>query len=182
MNSIKIRSGLAKWLGVGAVGVFSIWFYSTPYLTIWEMQKAAASKDATALSKHIDYPALRESLKITLQEQMAKSSSQSIESGDPFAAMGTTLAQTLINPIIDAIVTPKTIAALLKGSPMPNLSDGRTASEAPSQVDINMSYESFNTFLITVKPKGSAQEPLSLVYRRDGFSWKLTGIRLSSPR
>jgi hypothetical protein len=42
-----------------------------------------------------------------------------------------------------------------------------------------MSYESFDRFVVTVKKKGSTEEPLGLVFNRDGiFSWKLSALRL----
>ena len=41
-------------------------FYATPYIALHNMQQAAQAKDAAALNEYIDYPAVKESLKLSM--------------------------------------------------------------------------------------------------------------------
>jgi hypothetical protein len=67
----------------------------------------------------------------------------------------------------------------MKGDkPQPAKKTGQTKS-SDSDPDTSMSYESFDRFVVTVKKKGTTEEPLGLVFNRDGmFSWKLSALRL----
>jgi hypothetical protein len=61
-----LRLALFVVLGIA----FCVWMYFTPHLTVRSMRLAAARGDAEALAAHVDFPALRESVKSQLADVM----------------------------------------------------------------------------------------------------------------
>lgn len=176
-------------LSIAVVAVaFSTWFYFTPYLTVNAMKSAAEAKDATKLSDYVNFPAVKDSLKASLNAKLASDVSKN--NGNPFGALGAAMAAAFINPMIDALVTPESLAMMMKGekpkpannstqSPSPASSEVVASESSESNDDTSMSYENFDRFVVTVKKKGSTEEPFGLVFNRDGlFSWKLSALRL----
>jgi len=160
------------------LAVFGVWFYFTPHIAVSGMKSAAEKKDAEKLSDYVDFPALKESLKASLKARIASEVVKEKED-NPLAALGAAMGAALIAPMIDAIVTPESLAMIMKGD-KPQPGKNSTPSEpAETDIDTSMSYESFDRFVVTVKKKGTTEEPLSLVFHRDGiFSWKLSALRL----
>ena len=162
--------------------IIGIGFYFTPYLAVHNMKKAAENKDADALSDYIDYPSLRESLKANFNAKMASEVAKSID-GNPFGALGAALAVVLINPMIDALITPESLAMLMKGE-KPELDKSESSLNKKSQseksnTETSRSYKGFNRFVVKVKGKGSPEEPVEFIFKRGGLiSWKLSALRI----
>lgn len=166
-------------LSIAIVSVaFSTWFYFTPHLAVSGMKSAAEAKDAAKLSDYVNFPAVKESLKASFNAKLASDVTKE-KGGNPFSVFGAALASAFINPVIDALVTPESLAMMMKGDkPQPAKSTEKTKPSG-SDADTKMSYESFDRFVVTVKKKGTTEEPLGLVFNRDGmFSWKLSALRL----
>ncbi len=157
---------------------FGTWFYFTPHLAVSGMKSAAEAKDAAKLSGYVNFPALKESLKASFNAKLASEVTKE-KDANPFAALGAVLAAALINPMIDALVTPESLAMMMKGDKPQPAKNATQSKSSASDADISMSYESFDRFVVTVKKKGGAEEPMGLVFNRDGmFSWKLSALRL----
>jgi hypothetical protein len=91
------------------------------------------------------------------------------------------MAAAFVSPMIDALVTPESLALMMKGeTPAPgSTSPARDSRSAELDADIAMSYEGLNTFVVTVTKRGEDEDPIDLVLRRDSlFSWKLSALRL----
>ena len=164
-------------LFISLLGAIAVYF--TPYLTVYNMTKAAEKKDAEALSQYVDYPSVRESLKANLNAMMAK---EMVNSGNPFAALGVVLGSALVNQMVDAFLTPESMAMLMKGErpQIGGFGKGEVSQPpATARVKTTMSYEGLNLFVVKVKEKGSSQEGIRLIYKRDGIiSWRLSALRL----
>lgn len=171
-------------IGLIVLGI-TISFYFTPHIAVYNMKKAAENKDAKALSDYVDYQSLRESLKANFHASM---SNEVVNSNDvnPFAAFGAVLTSTLINRMVDAFVTPESLAMMMKGD-KPNLNkDSITRKEKlssdDSNKDISKLYEGLNNFVVKVKEKESSEEPVEFIFKRHGLiSWKLSELRLPLP-
>ncbi|MGB5156708.1 DUF2939 domain-containing protein [Desulfobacterium sp. N47] len=98
-------------LTVIALGVC---FYYTPHWALSNMKEAAENRDADRLSEYVDFPALKESLKANFNAMMATEVSNNM-SDNPFGAFGAALAAAFINPMIDNLVTPESLAMMMKG-------------------------------------------------------------------
>lgn len=158
-----------------------ICFYYLPHWAVYNMKKAAENKDAEALSSYVDFPALKESLKANFNTMMASEVSNSM--GDnPFAAFGVALATAFINPIIDNLVTPESLAMLMKGE-KPKFNNTQSKSNVESspqggETRTSMRYDNLNRFIVSFKNKESQEEQVKLIFKRDGIiSWKLCALR-----
>lgn len=157
----------------------AVWFFYTPHLAVRSMRAAAQERDAAKLSSRVNFPALKESLKASFNAKIAAETAKEKES-NPFAALGAAMAAAFISPLIDALVTPESLAMIMQGD-KPQLGMGKKdAPKAAPDTETSMSYESLNSFVVTIKKKNDTQEPVGLVFNRDGLfsSWKLSAIRL----
>jgi hypothetical protein len=168
------------WVAGGAIAAFlgGGLLYASPYLTLYQMYQAVERGDAQTISNSVDFPALRESVKENLQSVVLK---QTAKQNNPILNLiGAALGSALADPILDRMVTPEGVMALLEGRRLQAGADGgdQSLSEKAAQVDVNPRYESFNRFVVSVKPKGEDVPPVDIVLSREGLGWKITGVRL----
>jgi len=167
--------------GLAALALLA--FYASPYLALREMRAAAASQDADKLAPYVDFEAVRASLKTGVQTRLL--GHQRLENGDPTpaGAMGAAVAAALLGPMVDALITPASLARLLQGQhPALAVTGGfgaKPASSPPQGLETQMGYEGLNRFVFSVKKPGEDEEPVDLVLRRHGLvGWKLAELRL----
>jgi hypothetical protein len=173
---MKLKRTMAVTLAVLLVAGF----YATPYLALQQMRKAATQRDGEALSRQVDFEALRASVKRGVQQGLI--GEQRDGQGDPAPArvMGAAVAAALLGPMVDALITPQSLARLLQGQrPAAAVIPGSAAPPATDELQTRMGYESFNRFVFSLRPRGSQEEPVELVLHRDGLlGWKLAELRL----
>lgn len=177
---------MTRGLKIGAVLVLlaavSGWYYYTPYLAVKNMRAAAEKKDSATLSRYINFPSVRESLKASLNAKMLSEIAKKQEQ-NPFAALGAALAMALIGPMVEAMITPESLAMMMKGE-KPSLEKSKSTSSTASatsepETETSMSYENFDQFVVSTRKKSTSDDPVALVFQREGlFSWKLSAIRL----
>lgn len=157
------------------------WFYASPYIAFHRMQAAAVRRDAVALADYVNFPALRESLKASLTAQMTKHMAPS--SDNPFAGLGLLLAHSLIDRMVDGLVTPEGLAAMMQGaSPEATEktfpSDTEPTASGPNEKPIiKMGYEKFDRFTVRFVSPNNPSEEFVLVLLRERISWKLSAVR-----
>ncbi|CAG9238734.1 conserved hypothetical protein [Burkholderia gladioli] len=93
-----------------------VYAYASPYLALRELKQAVDTRDAEAISRHVDYPALRVSLKQQLTEELMRRIDLQ-RHNNPLAMLGAMIGSALIGPLVDAYATPEGVAALLSGLP-----------------------------------------------------------------
>jgi hypothetical protein len=172
------RQGL--WVAGGAIAAFfgGGLFYASPYLTLYQMYQAVEHRDAQAISSSVDFPALRASVKENLQSVVLKETAK--QNNPILNLIGAALGSALADPVLDRMVTPEGVMALLEGQRLQaGANDGeQSLSQKVEKVDVNARYESFNQFVVGVKPKGEDVPPVDVVLSREGLGWKITGVRL----
>lgn len=159
MRRLAILLALVLALGAG-------WYFGSPWWTLRQMRAAAEAGDAAALSAHVDYPAVRESIKGQLKQRFGASR------GLPhLGRLGGMLAGGLADAAVEAAVSPAGLDAIFSvpaGSAIPRAPFGLRAPE------MNLRYEGPNQFrLVSPHPGGGA-----LVFRRHGIGWKLAGVTI----
>ncbi len=159
--------------------------YASPYITISRVRAAAAKGDAETVNTHIDYPALRESLKGWIGASMAKEMAKSNLKDNPIAALGAALALVMVDKMVDAMVTPEGVRMMLEGQrprPQPQGQGKREEkSGQPSNTQTQMSYEAYDSFIVKVRKKDRPADEFTMVWRRSGFTWKLSALRMPAP-
>ena len=174
---------------------FCVWMYFAPHLTVRSMRLAAERGDADALSAHIDFPALRESVKSQLAAAMDERIGGSDAAG-VFGAMGAHLATAIADPMINAMLTPQALSLMFsgRGLALDGLSLGglttagiRNPGASPGdsgylpQWQADMGYEDVSTFTVRLQPDDDAIPPSTLIFKRDKLLlWKLSGIEMTA--
>jgi hypothetical protein len=172
MSKGKVAFGIA-------VGIFAIYVAVAPYITVHQMKAAAESHDGEAMSEHIEFPSVRQSIKDQMNAMLAKNMAEDQEMKDnPFAALGAAFAGMMVDKMVDAYVTPAGISQLMAGEkPKPQAGqgeDGSNSSDHKPLADASMSYESLDKFVVRVKSNDGGEE--KFILRRRGLIWKLTDI------
>ena len=158
------------------------WTASGPWRTLDGIRQAVKTEDARALARHVDFPALRASLKPQLQDRIVRAAGAEAQSG-PFAAFGLTVASGLVGGLVDAMVTPVGLGAMMEGRKvwnrvgnLPPPSRGDTGAQPEPIPDPRLRFESFSRASATVTLDDGGE--LVLVLVRNGTEWRLAELRL----
>jgi len=163
-------------------------FYATPYIALHNMQQAAQAKDAAALNEYIDYPAVKESLKLSMNSEMSKALLKN-KTDSGMNAFATMFAAAFVNPMIDIVVTPENMAIMLQANmpkaldtndtSTPNKSTEKTLDLDRDDIITSKHYQSFDKFVVTIAKKDHTDLPFTFSLERNGlFNWKLKGLAI----
>ena len=176
---------MKKWIALIAVLLVALAGYAAagPYLAINGIRTALAEQDTGKLERHVDFPALRVSIRAQLEDALARRAGSDVQS-NIFGAIALSVASNVMGTGVDTMVTPLGIGALLQGRSMWKQSirqtvDGDTYGK-PVPADplktATHQYESLSRFTATVRDEDG--DPVVFVFKRSGLTWKLADIRL----
>jgi len=110
--SIRQRKPLLIMVGIAAIALAGVG--SAPYVTVYQIQRAAQTQDTEALEEHIDFPRIREDLKEQVNASiMAKAKTELKD--NPFAGLAMAMAIGFAEKMISSFVTPSGLVELMKG-------------------------------------------------------------------
>ncbi|MCS0580592.1 DUF2939 domain-containing protein [Massilia pinisoli] len=151
---------------------------ASPWWTLHRLQAAVARHDADAVAGQVDFPALRASVKEQALEALGGKAGGT-DGGNPFAAFGRKMAMAVVDPLVDAAVSPEGVATMVEhgririGQPAPAADTPDTEPER-DKPRYALAYRGWNSFAVTARDGGS------FIFRRDGlWTWKLAGIDLA---
>ena len=175
---------MKKWIALTVVLLLALGAYvvAGPYLAINGIRTALIEQDTGRLERHVDFPALRVSIKAQMEDKLARRAGgmQSNLAG----AFALSIANNFVGSGVDAMVTPLGIGALLQGRSLWKKSigetvDGDSYSKAVPVDPLKQAvrrYESPSRFTATVLDEDG--KPMVFVFKRNGLRWKLADIRL----
>jgi hypothetical protein len=171
---------LIGWAAILFVILLPVSAALSPWWNLHRLRAAVEARDAQAVSAHVDFPALRDSLKGQVLTGMQKAIAP--DSGNPLASLGAALAAVAVNPMIDAMVSPAGVMAMLDS--------GRVALARPadpagdrSEADAvaadkrkwSLHYRAWDEVVVGTETPGAAR----FVFRRAGlWHWDLAAIEL----
>ena len=179
---------------IAASVVTGCYAFASPWLALRDLTQAFEDQDTRQLEKLVDFPELREDIKVTAKAAMMKSAAIELE-GNPFAAMGIMMANAIVDPIIDQVISPaglqlffsagemsggadavpENIDAIARGL-IPSSDDGGEASRG---IEVKTEYVGINEFEVQVRNADMFNESVSFYMRREGLGgWKVNGIRV----
>ena len=180
-------------LGLAAAGtgvLLGAYYAASPWLTVNKLKQAFEKKDTRQIEKIVDFPELREDFKEVAKATVMKNAAKELE-GNPFAALGMMMANALIDPLIDSVISPAGLQALLSTGEMSvqpsdvlNEKNSWSSKESTTEefkpspdLSVKMNYTDLNEFKIELSNKKVIAEPIFLFMEREGFAdWKVTGI------
>jgi hypothetical protein len=152
------------------------WYFASPSLAMHGLKEAAINGDREELKERVDFPAVRESLKSQAKAHMVMEM-QKEQSDNPFAALGMAMAGAIVDPMIDGIVSPSGIKAMVQQGRM--VADQKDTDLQPDAkpAEWNIDRRSFDKFIATPEVQNGDRAP-SLVFERDGLGWKLVDVEI----
>jgi hypothetical protein len=170
---------IALTLGL-ALGIYAA---AGPYLTIRHIEKAIATQDMQLLTEQIDFPAIRDSLKIQLNESIERQTPDLIKN-IPFAKeLVTSLGSKILEQTIDPLMAGQLLYIMQGNKPDVDFGMRELISPVPESTstqkvfeNATFRYEDSRTFSATVNYADSGQ--YRFVFKRHGLHWKLSDIQL----
>ncbi len=165
------------WVATGVV-VFvlvalTVMLLRGPQDTLEAIHQAAASRDSAAIERNVDLPALKHSLGRLLLQQVGGALPD--DKGDNRKMMGQfMLAGALVGPLVETIVTPDGIGALLRGQ-IAARAIGGGGAQGPLP-KYQQTWDGLSAVRATALSADGDPGSLVLVLRRHGLFWKLAGV------
>ena len=182
---------MKKWIALVVVLVALLVAYAAagPYMTIRAIRHAVVAQDAGELAEQVDFPALRASLKAQMVDALIRQAGPDAQS-NPFGAIAMTMATGVVNGLVDGMVNPAGLSAVMQGKRLwknsqesfqrpPLDANGEPLPQARERLpleDATMRYESTSRFTATIRDEQG--HPIVFVLRRSGLRWRLADIRL----
>lgn len=169
-----------------AAAVLAVTAYASPYYALHQIKTALAERNAEALAEHVDFPALRASVKTQLEASMARSIAATAGSDNPLAALGQSIASAMLGKMVDTMVSPAGVVALVNKSAVSPQADANTNTDADAPADgaqkkagYSAGYAGVNTFVVRAKD-GNTQDGALVLLRHGVWGWKLSSIEIAS--
>tara|TARA_B000000441_G_C21660620_1_gene301000 strand:- start:175 stop:792 length:618 start_codon:yes stop_codon:yes gene_type:complete len=182
---------------IAASVVTGCYAFASPWLALKDLTQAFEDQDTRKIEKLVDFPELREDIKVTARAAMMKSAAIELE-GNPFAAMGIMMANAIVDPIIDQVISPAGLQLFFSAGEMSGGTDGlpenidaiardlipsgdggeaSSGFVAAQNIDVKTEYVGINEFEVQVRNKDMFNESVSFYMRREGLGgWKVDGI------
>lgn len=185
---------------VAVLAFVGCWFAS-PYWVCSSLVKAVEDKNVNELSRYVDFPTLRVNIKAQLNNKIKVQLEE--KEKKPLAILGAAFTAPLVDALVDELVSPEGISAVLDGessfsdlksalrSPTSKVAKGNTKVESAQQEGNQKKKESrklqwksgyganFDEFNITLMRQGKPEAPVTVSMVRDGFfSWTVNNVLL----
>lgn len=139
------------------------WFVGSRLYAVNDLVTAAREGDEAQLAQRVDFPAFRESAKAEVNSRI---------DGEVGGGLGSVLAKAGAGLAIDTLVTPETVAQIVRTGQASGITVTVREDER-EPVEWHIVGGNFTSFrLVGSDPRGA------LVFRRDGLGWRLAGIDL----
>lgn len=166
------------WSIVAVVLAILAYLYASPYIALNSIKNTAQAGDSDTVSKYIDYSSVRQSFKDQMNVVMMKEMGKHENNG--FAALGAMLASSMVEKMVDALVTPEGMTMMLQGKNLKESAKGSVQQESSEtqdehKPDYKSGYTSLNDFEVVIKDQDKAKE-VKVMMVRDGLSWKINKI------
>jgi len=173
-----------------AVAVFVVAWAAAPVVAAQSLIRAGKAGDAARLEQLVDFPSLRDSLKVELEaEVLARVRDDPRLAKSGLGGIGMMLAPMLLSGAIDTVVTPDVVASMVREGEAPDPTRADRPEPAPEAKDdgddIHQSwgYRDLNTFAVTLTRRDQPDRHLALLMDRRGlFSWKLAAVDIQTDR
>lgn len=152
-------------------------FASGPFITIDGIRSSIKEKDSDRLSTYIEFDLLKKNLKEQFNTQMLKAADPD---KNPLGMMVVGFASQVVDGLLDAYLTPSSIALLLEGEKPDqyksafNHQDTAKKKTTEPLEEYSVKFISHDRFYVYTK--GSQGQEIKIILQRFGLDWKVTNI------
>jgi hypothetical protein len=174
----KTMNKKITWSIIGLLLIVLGYVYATPYLVLNKMKNAAQAGDSAKLSEYIDYSSVRQNLKDQINSHMLQE--LGIDEQSRLANLGQKLASTLLDKMVDSMVTPEGMTMVLQGRGLKEVYQAKVTQETAEvkqqhKPQYKAGYTSWQNFEVQIQaPEYSKVVKINMV--RDGLSWKVNKV------
>lgn len=164
------------WIAVALGIIAMLWLVMSPYTTLYTLQRAAKEVDAETLNAHIDYPRLRESLKGQMMAAAMRASGP-----NDLGVGGEALAAAIGGQMIDTMVRPETVTALIQRAHNQQQRGNASANKNGENLNQRLSGErTYNYDRTGIKSfeVSDTDDRAAGLFELQGTRWMLVGVRL----
>jgi len=155
-----------RWASLICLAVL-LFYGASPYFSFWRFTVAIGSGDTAAIGAHVDFPAIRKSLKKQLVARFSRFSTGHKRLNK--------LGPTLIDALVDAYATPDGIAALISNPSA--LSDLRPPQKIVNSTGVDWSKIKY-AFFTGPRTFVVHREGIKLQFRFSPLRWRLDDLDL----
>lgn len=167
-------------LVIGIVLLAMLAYLASPYFALWRLFQAGESGDQAGLEERIDFPSVRAGLKEDFRVHIERAVAKDKDMQDnPFGGLVSAIATPMLEGMIDSMVTPSGVAALIKEAKTAEAKEGTPSEEAePGSDEFDLSklkyafFTSPTDFLVDV-------DSVKLRMKLTGTKWKVTRVEVS---
>lgn len=177
-----------------ALLVLGLVFFSSPYVALYRLGQAVESRDVSALQRRVNIRAVRISL--TRQIVTTWLEERDRKPGQPRrpATMGAAgLGATIADPVVARLVTPEALIGLIDRGWPPGFAapDGRSQAGPDIgggvelrglrdawRIFVDAESRGFRVMSFSTPHAAPAADRVRLVFRLQGFRWRLSGVEL----
>lgn len=177
---MKKQNQAVGWLVMAVVVVvcFMAGVCVSPYVVVYNFQRAIKANNASAVSGSIDISSVRQNLKAQFETYLAREKAKG-NTDHAAAALASIFAMAFIDPMFHLLVSPEGMAVLLRGEkPELDVTGKIKQSPKPAPARTALFYKGVNEFVVhaeNIEKKSSTD----LIFKRYGlFSWKLAAVRM----
>ena len=186
---------------ISAIVIVHSYAFVSPWLALRYFTQAFENQGTRKIEKLIDFLELREDIKVTAKAALIKSAAVELE-GDPFAAMGIMMANAIVDPIIDQVISPAGLQLLFSAGEMSGGTDGLPENidalardlvssgnggeisrgrDVARSVEVKAEYVGINEIEVQVSNEDIFNESVSFYMRREGLGgWKISGVKIAN--
>ena len=148
------------------------WYFASPALAMSGLRDALQEGDRDELTERVDFPAVRESLKSQMMAAVTAEMAKQKEGDNPFAALGAMFVTGLVNQMIEGLVTPDGLRALVQQGRL----KADPSAKAPDQ-QWTVEHDGLDKFRAVPVGKPGEKAP-KLLFKRDGLGGRLVDIEM----
>lgn len=169
------------------------YIFSGPFRTLWGIHAAVEAKNEAQLERHIDFPAVRESLKGQIEAKIQREVAQQRDNLMMYALVSQ-LAPQATNSLVDEFLNMESIGTLMQTAKKHHEANARNQAEGMGEglaLDISIresielilavfefSYKDWNSFEIKVHEPISEFSEAKIIFERSGLDWPIVAIEL----
>jgi hypothetical protein len=156
-----------------------LYLASGPFITIHGIKSSIKEKDSDRLSTYIEFDLLKKNLKEQFNTEILKVTSADPDN-NPLGIMVAGFASQVVDGLLDAYLTPSSIALLLEGEKPDqyrssfNHQNAAKKETAEPLEEYSIKFVSHDRFYVYTK--GSHDQEIKIILQRFGLDWKMTNI------
>lgn len=169
--------------------ILLVGYVAYPYWSLYRLGEALEIGDEAALKRYVDWRSVRAGLKEDFSGMLSREAGRAIAEGDREALVGgaiaSALGSALIEPVIDLVVTPEGLAALIREGRMKRDDPGTGYGGHPDRREGILDHLSFAFFTgpATFEAEFEAEsgKEIVAVMQLNGVRWQLVRLHLPEP-